>query len=58
MVQPRENSSSEVTERDMRHSGIPAPGKLGAGKKQVWALIVGLVVLSLIFVAAIVDMQF
>jgi hypothetical protein len=57
MVQLRESDAGEVTERDMRHSGIPAPGKLGAAKKQVWALAFGLFVLALIVIAAIIDTQ-
>lgn len=59
MVQYNENVSKggEVTKNDMRHSGIPVPGKLGAAKKQVWALAIGILVVVLIIVAAIIDVQ-
>jgi len=65
MVQPKENFSGRnvaeespvVTERDMRHSGIPTPGKLGAAKKQVWALAAGILVLVLIILAAFIDVN-
>ena len=60
MMQSTENVAKEdvVTERDMRHSGIPAPGKLGAAKKQVWALAVGIFLVVLIIIGAFVDVQF
>lgn len=60
MVQSKDKVSSpegEVTERDMRRSGIPMPGKLGAAKKQAWALAFGILVVVLIIVAAIIDVQ-
>lgn len=65
MVQLKENVSERnladegqvVTERDMRHSGIPTPGKLGAAKKQVWALVAGLIALVLIIMAAFIDVR-
>lgn len=59
MVQSNENvgAEGEVTKKDMRHSGIPVPGKLGAAKKQAWALAIGILVVVLIIVAAVIDVQ-
>jgi hypothetical protein len=60
MAQHQRNISREndvVTERDMRHSGIPVPGKLGAAKKEAWALGGGILILILIVLAAIIDVK-
>lgn len=54
---PEVTKGAPVTERDMRHSGIPVPGKLGAAKKEAWALAAGILVLVLIIAAAIIDVQ-
>jgi hypothetical protein len=49
------STMDEVTKRDLRGSGIPAPGKLGDAKKEVWWLAIGIGVLVLIFIATFID---
>lgn len=57
MVRSDKNASTmdEVTKRDLRNSGIPAPGKLGEARKEVWALAVGIGILILIVIATFID---
>lgn len=45
------------TERDLRNSGVPPPGKLGAAKGEFRALLIGVGVILLIIMAAVIDTQ-
>jgi hypothetical protein len=45
------------TERELRDSGLPPAGNMGAAKNEVWALALGVGVLILLVVAAMIDTQ-
>ena len=51
------NSTRDFTERELRNSGLPPAGAMGAAKGELKALAIGIGVLVLIIIAAIVDMQ-
>lgn len=45
------------TERELRNSGLPPPGGMGAAKGEFRALAIGVGIILLIIVAAIIDTQ-
>lgn len=48
---------SGFSERELRDSGLPPAGKLGASKEEMWALAVGLFVIAMTIAAAFIDTQ-
>ena len=46
-----------LTEEELRNSGLPPPGELGAAKGEFRALLIGVGVILLIIIAAIIDTQ-
>ena len=49
------SKQTEFTDREMHDSGLPVKGELGEAKKEVWALVIGIVILGLMLAFAFLD---